>query len=123
MITTIRLWIADKLPAWIFLAGLLSIWQLIVAQKWVASYLLPSPLQIFDTTLEMWPDIFAATLSTAQSILWGLGLSLIIGVSSALIFFSIPIARRAVLPFCIFFQTVPIIAIAPLLVIHTSSPA
>ena len=105
MITTIRQWIADKLPAWIFLAGLLSIWQLIVAQKWVASYLLPSPLQIFDTTLEMWPDIFAATLSTAQSILWGLGLSLIIGVSSALIFFSIPIARRAVLPFCIFFQT------------------
>ncbi len=117
MITTIRQWIADKLPAWIFLAGLLSIWQLIVVQKWVASYLLPSPLQIFDTTLEMWPDIFAATLSTAQSILWGLGLSLIIGVSSALIFFSIPIARRAVLPFCIFFQTVPIIAIAPLLVI------
>ena len=117
MITTIRLWIADKLPAWIFLAGLLSIWQLIVVQGWVASYLLPSPLQIFDTTLEMWSDIFAATLSTAQSILWGLGLSLIIGVTSALIFFSIPIARRAILPFCIFFQTVPIIAIAPLLVI------
>ncbi len=117
MITTIRLWIADKLPAWIFLAGLLSIWQLIVAQKWVASYLLPSPLQIFDTTLEMWPDIFAATLSTAQSILWGLGLSLIICVSSALIFFSIPIARLASLPFCISFQTVLIIAIAPLLVI------
>ena len=117
MIATIRLWIADKLPAWIFLAGLLSIWQLIVVQGWVASYLLPSPLQIFDTTLEMWSDIFAATLSTAQSILWGLGLSLIIGVTSALIFFSIPIARRAILPFCIFFQTVPIIAIAPLLVI------
>jgi len=34
-----------------------------------------------------------------------------------LLFFAIPIARRAILPFCIFFQTVPIISIAPLLVI------
>jgi NitT/TauT family transport system permease protein len=117
MSATARAWIAEKLPAWVFLAGLLSIWQLVVTQQWVAAYLLPSPLQIFTTTLEMWPDIFTATLSTAQSILWGLGLSIIIGVTSALIFFSIPIARRAILPFCIFFQTVPIIAIAPLLVI------
>ena len=117
MVSAMRIWIADKLPAWIFLLGLLSIWQWVVVQKWVAAYLLPSPLQIFHTTQEMWPDILAATLGTAQSILWGLGLSLLIGVTSALLFFSIPIARRAILPFCIFFQTVPIIAIAPLLVI------
>ncbi|MDG2045719.1 MAG: ABC transporter permease [Halioglobus sp.] len=117
MLATLRLWITDKLPAWIFLAGLLSVWELIVGRQWVASYLLPSPLQILDTTLDMWPDIFSATLSTARSILWGLGLSLFVGITSALIFFSIPIARRAILPFCIFFQTVPIIAIAPLLVI------
>jgi NitT/TauT family transport system permease protein len=38
-------------------------------------------------------------------------------VTLALLFFAIPLARRAILPFCIFFQTVPIISIAPLLVI------
>jgi NitT/TauT family transport system permease protein len=113
----LKLWIADKYPAWIFLAGLLFVWQLVVDQQWVASYLLPSPLQIFDTTVEQWPEISAATWSTAQSIGWGLSFSLLIGVTLAVIFFAIPIVRRAVLPFCIFFQTVPIIAIAPLLVI------
>ncbi|MEZ5503241.1 MAG: ABC transporter permease [Halioglobus sp.] len=107
----------EKLPAWVFLAILLSVWQGVVAQGWVASYLLPSPLQIFDTTVELWPDIAAATLSTAQSIAWGLGFSILVGVTLALLFFAIPIARRAILPFCIFFQTVPIISIAPLLVI------
>ncbi|MDB4476521.1 ABC transporter permease, partial [bacterium] len=55
--------------------------------------------------------------STAHSIFWGLGFSILTGVSLALVFFAIPLVRRAVLPFCIFFQTVPIIAIAPLLVI------
>ncbi len=74
MNTGVRGWLADKLPAWIFVALLLSIWQWVVAQQWVASYLLPSPLQIFHTTLELWPEIFAATLSTAQSISWGLGI-------------------------------------------------
>ncbi|NQX89255.1 MAG: ABC transporter permease [Halioglobus sp.] len=110
-------WLSDKLPAWVFLMLLLSLWQWVVAEKWVASYLLPSPLQIFHTTVELWPQIWAATLATARSILWGLGVSVLIGVTMALVFFAIPLVRRAVLPFCIFFQTVPIIAIAPLLVI------
>lgn len=117
MSANVKTWLANKLPAWIFLALLLSIWQWVVARQWVASYLLPSPLQILQTTIELWPDIAAATLSTAQSIGWGLGLSLCSGVTLALLFFAIPIARRAILPFCIFFQTVPIISIAPLLVI------
>jgi NitT/TauT family transport system permease protein len=117
MIRQSKAWLVEKLPAWVFLALLLSIWQWVVAQEWVASYLLPSPLQIFHTTVELWPEIYAATLSTAQSIGWGLGLSLLCGVTMALLFFAIPIVRRAVLPFCIFFQTVPIISIAPLLVI------
>lgn len=112
-----KAWLVERLPAWVFLALLLAGWQWVVAREWVASYLLPSPLQIFHTTLELWPEIAEATLSTAQSIGWGLGLSIVIGVSLALLFFAIPLVRRAILPFCIFFQTVPIISIAPLLVI------
>ena len=117
MLNATRAWLADRLPAWVFLALVLSIWQWVVAQQWVASYLLPSPAQIFATTVELWPEIWSATLGTAGCILWGLGFSVLAGVTVALVFFAIPVVRRAVLPFCIFFQTVPIIAIAPLLVI------
>ena len=115
--SAIKAGLAEKLPACIFLALLLSIWEWVVAQQWVASYLLPSPSQIYHTTLELWPEIAAATLSTAQSIAWGLSLSVLSGVALALLFFAVPLARRAIMPFCIFFQTVPIISIAPLLVI------
>ena len=112
-----RAWLADKLPAWVFLALLLALWQWVVAQQWVAAYLLPSPLQILQATVEMWPDIETAALSTAHAIAWGLGFSVLAGVALAVLFHAIPLARRAILPFCIFFQTVPIISIAPLLVI------
>lgn len=107
----------DKLPAWLFLLLLLGVWQLCVTRHWIAAYLLPSPREIAAATVDNWSDLFAATLSTLGSILWGLGLSCAIGIALAVIFFAIPLVRRALLPFCIFFQTVPIIAIAPLLVI------
>lgn len=107
----------DKLPAWLFLLFLLGVWELCVDLHWVAAYLLPSPRAIVAASMDNWSDIYAATLSTLDSIVWGLGLSSIIGIALAVVFFAIPIVRRAVLPFCIFFQTVPIIAIAPLLVI------
>lgn len=116
-ITIFKHYAREKLPAWLFLIFLLGVWQLWVDQKWIADYLLPSPRMIVAATVDNWSDIYAATLSTLNSIAWGFGMSCIVGVALAVIFFAIPIVRRAVLPFCIFFQTVPIIAIAPLLVI------
>jgi len=107
----------ERLPAWVFLAALLALWELVVARGAVADYLLPAPSGIWMTSVELWPELRSATLSTLSSILWGLGASFLVGVSLAIGFFLIPVLRRAVLPFCVFFQTVPIIAIAPLLVI------
>ncbi len=116
-IATATRFIREKSPAWLFLLLLLGAWEFCVDRKWVAAYLLPSPRAIVAATVDNWSDIYAAMLSTLDSIVWGLGLSCVIGIALAVIFFAIPIVRRAVLPFCIFFQTVPIIAIAPLLVI------
>jgi len=113
LIATLR----NRLPAWIFLIGLLAVWEAIVRGGWVASYLLPAPSDIYATTVELWPEIWNATQSTLSSIVWGLTGSFAVGVTLAIGFFVVPILRRAILPFCVFFQTVPIIAIAPLLVI------
>ena len=107
----------DKLPAWLFLVALLVVWQAVVRLDWVPAYLLPAPSDIYETTVELWPEIWAATQSTLGSIVWGLSFSFLIGVTLAIGFFAVPLLRRAILPFCVFFQTVPIIAIAPLLVI------
>ena len=115
MTTPLIKFIREKSPAWIFLILLLGIWELSVERQWIADYLLPSPRAIIAATADNWSDIYTAMISTLTSIIWGFGLSCIVGISLAVIFFAIPLLRRALLPFCIFFQTVPIIAIAPLL--------
>lgn len=116
-ISSLKQFVREKLPAWIFLLILLGVWELSVEQQWIAAYLLPSPRAIVAATVDNWSEVYAAMLSTLNSIAWGLGLSCIAGISLAVLFFAIPLMRRALLPFCVFFQTVPIIAIAPLLVI------
>lgn len=107
----------NRLPAWLFLIALIAVWEMVVRSGWVASYLLPAPSEIYTSTVELWPEIWSATQSTLNSIFWGLAGSFTVGVTLAIAFFAVPILRRAILPFCVFFQTVPIIAIAPLLVI------
>ena len=107
----------ENAPAWLFLLALLVLWQTVVGLGWVPAYLLPAPSDIYTTTVELWPDIWDATKSTLGSIVWGLSASFAVGVTLAISFFAVPFLRRAILPFCVFFQTVPIIAIAPLLVI------
>jgi NitT/TauT family transport system permease protein len=105
------------LPAWCFLALLLGLWQLTVSLQWVPGYLLPSPLDILAVTGENRAEIIAASLATLSCVAWALALSFVCGVGVAIAFFSSELLRRAILPFCVFFQTVPIIAVAPLLVI------
>lgn len=109
--------LAESLPAIGFLLLLLIVWQWLVAGQWVPAYLVPSPLEIAVAIADNRADIAAALLGTLGAVLYGLGLSIAVGVAAAVMFFSVPLMRRAVLPFCVFFQTVPIIAVAPLLVI------
>ena len=107
----------NRLPAWVFLVCLLGIWETAVRSGWVASYLLPAPSEVYTTSIELRSEIWAATKATLESIVYGLAASFTVGVTLAISFFAVPILRRAILPFCVFFQTVPIVAIAPLLVI------
>lgn len=104
-------------PSLVALIFFLGIWQLIVQAGIVPSYLLPSPAQILSTFLDMRVDFFSQFLSTMASTLWGLGLSILGGLLMALLFSSSRLLKEALLPFALFFQTVPIVAIAPLMVI------
>lgn len=80
--------------------------------------LIPPPSAVFETLIEWRADYIQALIETATASLLGLLGSVILGVSLAVALSLWPLAKKAVLPFAIFFQTVPIIAIAPLLVIY-----
>jgi NitT/TauT family transport system permease protein len=102
----------------LFMIGFLWLWQTLSAQSWFPpNYILPTPLQIFNAYFEFQLEIKKAALETSTSTLVGFLLSVFLGTSLALILSLSNTLRTALWPFVTFFQTVPLVAIAPLLVI------
>jgi NitT/TauT family transport system permease protein len=62
-------------------------------------------------------ELFQALLSTSAGSLAGFALSAVTGIAIAILLSSSRGVQRAFYPYAIFFQTVPLIAVAPLLVI------
>lgn len=92
--------------------------EVIVQSGFVVETLIPAPTQIVKTLIELHSDFQTALLETLRNTLAGLFLSIVIGNLIAFLFSLSDLLKRAILPFAVFFQTVPIIAIAPLLVIY-----
>ena len=104
------------LPILAFVA-IVSVWELLVRVKWINPFILPSPSQIYQSLIEDRAELWSALGYTAASVGISFSLSILIGIASAIIVFSSETILYAFYPYTIFFQTVPIIAIAPLLVI------
>ena len=91
--------------------------EIAVRQGWVPSFLIPAPSQVVESLVRDWPDLWSDTMDTADASLMGFAMSIVIGSLIAIGMSSAPWVQRAFYPYAVFFQTVPIIAIAPLLVI------
>lgn len=91
--------------------------ELLVEMGWVRAFIVPPPSQVIQSMLEDRAELWEGFFSTSVAAVAGLLMSFVIGVSAAILLSLSDIVRRAVYPYAIFFQTVPIISIAPLLVI------
>jgi NitT/TauT family transport system permease protein len=91
--------------------------ELAVDREWVPRFLLPAPSQVFRVMAEDQNTFFRAFLETAEASILGFFLSVCIGLIFALTLSFSKTIRQMFYPYAIFFQTVPIIAIAPILVI------
>lgn len=105
------------LPPLVPLLAILVAAELLVRGKVIKPYLLPPPSRVFQALWSDWRPLSRALGSTAIGSLVGFFLSTTIGVAVAVALSSRRWVRRAFYPYAVFFQTVPIIAIAPLLVI------
>jgi len=101
----------------IFLLLFLAVWQIADWIWKIPRILLPSPWEIITVSIKRIDDLLSATLITAQAALVGFSLALVIGTALGLLFSISKIVRRSVYPYMIFLQTVPIVAIAPLIII------
>jgi putative hydroxymethylpyrimidine transport system permease protein len=97
--------------------GLLLAWEALVWLTGVPPYILPPPSRVLAVLVERADLLFAEALTTAAEMLIGLLLGLILGAALAIVFAASAGWRRWVLPLVIVSQAIPVIAIAPLLVL------
>ncbi len=105
------------IPPLIPLAILLILLEILVGQSILPSFLVPAPSSVFEALGSDSRDLFEALTSTGVSAALGFIVSALGGILLGILFSLTPWIQRAFMPYAIFFQTVPIIAIAPLLVI------
>jgi NitT/TauT family transport system permease protein len=109
--------LTNAAPPIISIVVILAVIEFLVRFNYVANYLLPAPTEVFRIFKDFHKPLLTEMFSTTFDAFWGLGLSTFLGIGIAIVFSQNRFLKMALLPFAIFFQTVPIVAVAPLLVI------
>nr|WP_166954485.1 ABC transporter permease [Pseudochelatococcus lubricantis] len=103
----------------IMLAGfILLLWQILVPLSGLSEFILPTPAAIVARIVEDFPLLAMHGYVTLFEVLAGFGLGVLIGVPLALAIFYSPPFQSAVYPLLVALQTVPKVALAPLLVLY-----
>lgn len=94
----------------------LAIMELLAQLEYVPTYLLPAPSEIFKV-LCFESQVWMAAAQSFYCALLGFFVSAVLGFLLGMLLHLSPLLKKMFYPYTVFFQTVPIIAIAPLLVI------
>jgi NitT/TauT family transport system permease protein len=105
----------------IMLALLLVGWQAYVVLANVPHYILPSPLQIAAAFGDDHSTLLRALWVTLQTTFLALAIALVTGVALAVLMAQSKWIELALFPYAVILQVTPIVAIAPLILIYTST--
>jgi len=96
---------------------LLLLWQLICVIGVVPPYMLPSPAAVLQAAADDLPLLWENSLITLQEAFVGLVLGVGVGLMAAVLMDAFDVLYKAFYPLLIITQTIPSVAIAPLLVL------
>jgi NitT/TauT family transport system permease protein len=109
-----KTWLAINSP--VVFACLLLVWDRAVAFTHLPSYILPGPLAVASALRDRFSSLLNSLGTTAIEALGGLVASIVVGLAIAMVFAQWRWLRQLVYPYTILLQTVPIVAIAPLII-------
>lgn len=113
----VRSWGPRVLPPVLFFLLVLAGWDLFVRWTDVKPYLLPSPERVFNVIMMQRARLADAVWLTGFAAVTGFLASLFLGTLVGCLFSQSAVIRATGYPYAIFLQTVPIIAIAPLIIL------
>jgi putative hydroxymethylpyrimidine transport system permease protein len=109
--------LAQAGPPALLLAAVLVAWEWGVRAFSIPFYILPTPSRIATLLVTERQLLLGEAAVTLLEIFLGFGIAFVVGIALALLIFASRTVERAVYPLVIASQTVPVFAIAPLLIV------
>ena len=109
--TTSKLWSAAAIVI------LLAVWQIVSASGWVPNYMLPSPVDVVKAFVSEFPLLMENAKVTLAEAFLGLASGVVLGFIMAVLMDRFGRLYQALYPLIVITQTIPTVAIAPLLVL------
>lgn len=97
---------------------LLAIWEAAVGIFHIPLYILPSPLKMIGALISDGRTLLAHARVTMFEACLGMGIAVLLGLVLGIIMDAFPVFKRCVYPILVVTQTVPVIVLAPILIIY-----
>jgi NitT/TauT family transport system permease protein len=110
--------LTERFAALILTAFLLLCWQIAVPMLGLSEFVLPAPFAIGMELIRDYRLMLNEAYFTLMEIVAGFGVAILVGLPVALSIFYSRLFERAVYPLLVALQTIPKIALAPLLVLY-----
>lgn len=107
----------DKMYAPLFLIGVVIVWQIVGMSGLVPGFMLPTPLKVIKALIGDYKLILDNLCITLYEAFAGMALALVVSFVMAVLMDRVRLLHEIFYPVCVVSQTVPTIAIAPLLVL------
>ena len=104
-------------PPAILVATFLAAWEVYARVSGVSPFVLPAPSRVLESLWSFRSEAIRHAIPTIVETLIGFSASIAAAVTAAVVMDRLPTIRRALAPLMIGSQTVPIVAIAPLIVV------
>jgi NitT/TauT family transport system permease protein len=109
--------ILEKLSPWLFTVGLFALWEAACRAFKINQFVLPAPSDIFFAMSQSWQPLARHSMMTLWTTMAGFGLAVVFGVVLGLLVgWSRPL-YRGLYPIMIGFNSIPKVAIVPILVV------
>lgn len=107
----------NLIPA-LFLLSLLTVWEGAVRILKIPLYVLPSPVQVIQTLFSELDTLTGHAGVTVAEAVCGMVISLILALILGILMDCFPVIRQGLYPLLVVTQTVPMIVMAPILIIY-----
>ena len=102
---------------WLTTIGLFMLWEAVCRVFAIPPFILPAPSQAAEALIEYWPGIWLNASHTFMTTLIGFAIAVVFGVALGVAVGASPLLYRALNPVLIGFNSIPKVAVVPILVL------